>query len=126
MGTILWCRLQFEEVEAGSGSLDGRLQSVHRGKPFKLKPNLFRRSVIGHTRKGEVILSVTLDPIDLNALALGLSRGEEQGGLGLVEALNLDGGPSSQLRILGADESRQWDIAGLTGVADAIAIVPAE
>ena len=94
---------------------------VHRGKPFKLKPNLHRRTVIGHTPTGQVALIVTLDPIDLNSLAEALAKPTDKGGLGLEAALNLDGGPSSQLQIKG---QRGWSISGLTGVADAVAVFP--
>ncbi len=96
---------------------------VHAGAPFKLKPNLHRRTAIGHGADGRVVLLVTLDPVDLNDLAAGMARPTSEGGLGLVEALNLDGGPSTQLEI-DAEGASRWSLLGLTGVADAVAVFP--
>ena len=94
---------------------------IHGGETFKLKPNLHRRSVIGHTSDGMVVMVVTRDPIDLNTLAAALVKPVSRGGLGLHAALNLDGGPSTQMDLRGRGG---WRVAGISGVADAVGVFP--
>lgn len=93
---------------------------VQNGEPLKLKPNLHRRTVIGHDASGMVWLVVTRDPVELNVLAQALARAPSRDGLGLVAALNLDGGPSTQLHV--EDDRKAWDISGITGVADVVVV----
>ncbi len=91
------------------------------GAPLKLKPNLHRRSAIGHDAVGRIFIIATVDAVDLNTLASAMASPVDKGGLGLVGALNLDGGPSTQLYVRDASS---WKISGLTGVADAVLAFP--
>ncbi len=70
---------------------------VINGEIPKLKAGSSQRTAIGIARDGNIILMTVLKPIELKALATLLSKPELQGGLGCVNALNLDGGSSSQM-----------------------------
>lgn len=91
------------------------------GNRLHLREAEARRTVIGSDRAGQIVLLATPEAIGLNELSDLLARPETSGGLGLTHALNLDGGPSTQIHITETDG--RWDIRG-SGVADAIAVVP--
>ena len=63
-----------------------------------LKPQVARRAFIGLDARGRVVLGCT-GPTQVSApdFAAFLARPESEGGAGLVDALNLDGGSSAQL-----------------------------
>lgn len=63
----------------------------------QLKPNQSQKTAIGFNKAGDVILAMTLYPMEIHDLAKMMARAEAKGGLGCIEALNLDGGSSSQL-----------------------------
>lgn len=65
------------------------------GVPTPLKPQVAARTALGITRDGRVVALVSADfaPIGADDLAATLVD------LGAVDALNLDGGPSSQLHV---------------------------
>ena len=64
----------------------------------KLKDGLAQRSAVGITQNGKVILVVTQNlSLSTVTLATMMKNPETQGGLACYNALNLDGGSSSQL-----------------------------
>lgn len=71
---------------------------VINGRIPSLKPGLDERSAICINRNGQVIIAATENtPISTQTLAQTLDASEKDGGLGCYNALNLDGGSSSQL-----------------------------
>jgi uncharacterized protein YigE (DUF2233 family) len=88
-----------------------------------LKKQVSRRSALGITRHGRLILLTTRDSsTKADALAEFLSRSEREGGLDCLDALNLDGGPSSQFSV-------HWgDVDAITpggyGVPNCVAVFP--
>jgi uncharacterized protein YigE (DUF2233 family) len=70
---------------------------VVNGCPTSLKPQSSRRSAVGLTRDGKVLLAACDSSFDFPTFAQLLCRPENDGGLACVSALNLDGGPSTQL-----------------------------
>lgn len=69
---------------------------IGKGIP-KLKASNTAKTVLGLNRKGEVFIAVTLYPVEITELAKLMAKNERQGGLECTQALNLDGGHSSQL-----------------------------
>lgn len=70
---------------------------VVNGKIPRLKNESSQKTAVGITKSGEVILATTLFPLDITELARLMGKAEAKGGLGCVNALNLDGGSSSQM-----------------------------
>ena len=97
---------------------------VVAGKPNpRLKVQSARRSFIGLDAQGRVILGTTgPSVVDAREFAAFLAKPEADGGAGLVEALNLDGGSSSQLHVRGAPDG-DIDFPGIP-VPTFIAIMP--
>lgn len=69
---------------------------VKNGWALKLKNNLSRKSAVGIGQNGALYLLATTGPVAMQDWANFLATPENQGGLGLKEALNLDGGSSTQ------------------------------
>ena len=69
------------------------------GKPLKFKPGVNRRTVIAHDRQGRVIVLASAGVISLADLAAWLVLPQARGGLGVVGALNLDGGSSTMFEL---------------------------
>lgn len=66
--------------------------------PKKLKPQVVRRSAVALDGSGRVVLLCTRSSrVSAGLLGRFLGLDESKGGLGCRDALNLDGGPSSQL-----------------------------
>jgi uncharacterized protein YigE (DUF2233 family) len=98
-----------QAVQVGPRLLSG-------GRVARLKPQSARRSVVGLDRAGHVVLAVTTrGEADATELAELLGRG-----VGLVDALNLDGGGSTQLYLRGGgleqDERGLWPVPIALGV----------
>lgn len=89
--------------------------------PVKLKPQVARRTVVCVKSPKEVVLLVT-EAIDARPLAEWLAREERRGGLGCVDALNLDGGPSSQLSVQAGN--RSLEVRGGWPVPNGLVVVP--
>jgi len=88
----------------------------------KLKPGFDQRTALGITRKGRVILLVTEElELSTTQLARIMRRSTAQGGLGCIDALNLDGGSSTQLYVSAG--SFKLEIPGFM-VADAVLVLP--
>ncbi|NKB46269.1 MAG: phosphodiester glycosidase family protein [Legionellales bacterium] len=93
------------------------------GRIPKLKPGLAERSVICIDHKQRILLAITQNvPITTEDLAEQLRQPTHKGGLGCYQALNLDGGHSSQL-FAHVDQFR-LSITGFSAVTDALIVLP--
>ena len=70
---------------------------VVNGKIPKLKTKSSRKTAIGINLRGEVIIAVSGLAIPIQDLAQLFLKPEKQGGLGCLNAMNLDGGSSTQM-----------------------------
>jgi uncharacterized protein YigE (DUF2233 family) len=87
---------------------------VVEGRATALKPQRARRTMIGIDGQGRVVLAVSVLPLSLSEAADFLIA------QGVVSALNLDGGPSSQLYYPGAGVA----LESFSSVANAIGVFP--
>jgi uncharacterized protein YigE (DUF2233 family) len=94
---------------------------VVNGRPTPLKPQTSRRSAVCVHRDGRVTLLVT-GAVEAGDLARFLAAPAAGGGLACADALNLDGGPSTQLAARAGDFS--LDVAGGWPVPNAVAFLP--
>jgi uncharacterized protein YigE (DUF2233 family) len=95
------------------------------GELLRLRPNLAARTVMGVDWEGRLVVVVMRGEVTLDALAQALRAPVGAGGLRLRSALNLDGGPSSQVVFPQHPEAqRALGLAGQSGVADMVALVP--
>jgi hypothetical protein len=95
---------------------------VVNGKALQLKPQVSRRTSICLPGDGTVMLVVFPTAISLSDLAEALARPVAEGGLGCWSALNLDGGPSTQLSV--ATPALHLEVEGGWGVPNGLAILP--
>jgi hypothetical protein len=106
--------------------IDAGLQSGPRlvvaGRVLPLKPQSSRRTSVCLPGDGTVIIVVFTAPISLADLASNLARPTADGGLGCWSALNLDGGPSTQLSV--ATPALTMEEKGGWGVPNGLAILP--
>ncbi len=65
----------------------------------KLKPGSRPRTAIGITKNGHIILLTSLNPVELSKLAQTMLLSDKKGGLECENALNFDGGSSSQMEV---------------------------
>ncbi len=83
-----------------AGGVDQAIQAGPRlvvgGSPPKLKAERSQKSAVGIDGSGRLFRIVSEGGVEINELAQYLARPEKQGGLGLSQALNLDGGSSTQ------------------------------
>lgn len=92
---------------------------IINGKIPPLKPGRAERSALGISKDGRVIIVITdNNPLSTTELAQ-LMKGSQ---LGCLNALNLDGGSSSQLHA--KIDSFQLDVHGFSNVSDAIIVRP--
>lgn len=91
--------------------------------PNTLKSGIDSRTAIGITREKKVILLVT-DNLNLSTTALAkIMQGSQiEGGLDCYNALNLDGGSSTQL--YAKTDKFLLQVPGFSAVTDAIVIIP--
>jgi len=96
---------------------------VVNGAIPKLKPSLARRSGIGIKNNGNLIIAVSdNNQVSMENFAILFQKSEAKGGLECTDALNLDGGGSSQLYF-------NWngfklDVSGVSRIANAITVAP--
>ncbi len=108
-------------------SIEFAIQSGPRllvnGKIPALKPGLDNRTALCITKDKKVVLLATENlPISTGDLAKILGSNDKKGGLGCIDALNLDGGSSTQLY---ANVNRfKLKVSGFTTVSDAVLVVP--
>jgi hypothetical protein len=90
------------------------------GKVPGLKPQFAERSAV--CAQGNVVTLVASTKAEANAFARFLAGSPEKGGLGCLDALNLDGGPSTQLfvKLPGLELS----LPGGWGVPNALVVTP--
>lgn len=88
-----------------------------------LKPGMDDRSALGITQNGRIILLVSQNfPLSTTELAKIMQAPTDQGGLNCVDALNLDGGSSSQLY---ANVNQfSLNVPSFAIVSDAVLVVP--
>ena len=107
-------------------SIETALQSGPRlvvgGRALQLKPQVSRRTCLCLPGDGTVMIVVLPSPVSLSDLARNLVRPASEGGLGCWSALNLDGGPSTQLSV--ATPNLNLEIEGGWGVPNGLAILP--
>lgn len=78
---------------------------VVAGKPLTFKPGIARRTAIGFDDDRQLYWIATENVASLKDLAGFLAAEQQDGGLGLSNALNLDGGKSTMLRLTAAETS---------------------
>lgn len=101
--------------------LQGQPRLVKGGRVLQLKPQVARRTAV--CAEGRyVTFVVATKPVNATALARFLARPEGRGGLACEDALNLDGGPSTQLFARLGDLTVK--VPGGDGVPNALAAVP--
>ncbi len=90
---------QFKYERDISFAVQSRPRLVHEGLPIlSLKKQIAKRSFIGITRDDQIVVGITENSIAYaDDLAYILSLDEDSGGVNCKQALNLDGGTSSQL-----------------------------
>lgn len=102
-------------------ALQGQPRLVKGGRVEKLKPQVARRTAV--CAEGRyVTFVVATRPVDATALARFLARPQGRGGLACEDALNLDGGPSTQLFARLGDLT--VNVPGGDGVPNALVAVP--
>lgn len=93
------------------------------GKITSLKPGVANRTALGITADGKVILLATSHlPLALDELAQIMASPTDKGGLNCVDALNLDGGSSTQL--YAKVNNFKLNVPSLALVSDAVLVVP--
>ena len=95
---------------------------VVEGRVLKLKEKRSRRTALCVPGDGSLIIVVIPQAVSLLDLATSLARPVTEGGLGCWDALNLDGGPSTQLSLQTPPLS--LEIPGGWPVPNALAILP--
>lgn len=93
---------------------------VVNGKTLKLKEEFSPKSAVGIDRQGHLVLIATEGGIEINQFANWLAKREKAGGIGLWQALNLDGGSSTQF-FAKAGDLNLW-VSGLAKVPVALGI----
>ena len=91
------------------------------GRVLRLKPQLAERTAV--CAEGSSVTLVVSTKAETTAFAHFLAGPPEAGGLGCVDALNLDGGPSTQLVVKLPALTRS--LSGGWGVPNALVAVPA-
>jgi uncharacterized protein YigE (DUF2233 family) len=69
------------------------------GEVLSMKPHAARRTILCNTRDGRVVLAATAGPVMLSEMATIAARSAAEDGLSCHNALNLDGGSSTQLHV---------------------------
>jgi uncharacterized protein YigE (DUF2233 family) len=104
-------------------AVQGGPRLVIDGKIPNLKTGVANRTALGITENGDIILAVT-DGLLLSTQELAdiMSRKSDEGGFDCRNALNLDGGSSTQLYVLADDFNLR--VPGINQVTDAVLVVP--
>lgn len=112
---------QFQGRDNIDFAVQGGPRLIINGQIPSLKSGKADRTAIGITRDGRVILVVTDNfEMDTFELAAMMSASEKNGGLECINAINLDGGHSSQLYAAINDFFLQ--VTNLSAVTDAIIV----
>lgn len=95
---------------------------VVAGRVLSLKPQRARRTALCLRAPDDVVVVVTAGQLDTTEFAELLARAESAGGLGCRDALNLDGGSSTQLWF--EHGGRRIEVPAVAPVANAVALFP--
>jgi len=106
-----------DEITSMSEAIECGPVLVDAGVPARVKPQRARRSGIGIDRQGRVIVAVADGPVSLPEWAAFWASKQ---GLACRNALNLDGGPSTQMAV--RSSSQYIDVRGGWPVPDAIVV----
>ena len=90
------------------------------GKVQQLKPQIAERTAV--CAEGNFVILVVSTHVEATAFARFLADQPDQSGLGCVDALNLDGGPSTQLVV--KLPARTLSLPGGWGVPNALVVAP--
>lgn len=126
VGTKTYKRKNYRLKNQSLNAVQGGVWLVRDGKSrlrFKEKTRVERRSCIAMDKKGRVIMVATdtfFSGITLFDLARVLGTPEKNGGFGVVKAMNLDGGTSTQLLVRTQDEN--YMVRGFINVPSYIAV----
>ncbi len=112
----------FQPVDPIQTAFQAGPRLVVDGRPLKLKPQFGRRTALCVDAAEYVIIVVTESGILLADLAELMSRSPGAGGLGCINAMNLDGGSSTQATLL--HPVQPWDLIGGAKVPVALGIQP--
>ncbi len=115
-------RRDFEAPEGIDAAVQSGPRLVVGGKPLDLKPQIARRTAVCVDTSGRVLLLVSESGMLLEDLAALLARPTGEGGLGCRDALNLDGGASTQATLLMPGSI--WDLYGGSAVPVVLGIQP--
>jgi len=96
---------------------------VINGRIPSLKPGFANRSALGITKNGRVIIAITKNmPMTTTDFAKIMQKPTNKNGLGCINAINLDGGKSSQL--YARVNNFTLNIPNLATIADVVLVVP--
>lgn len=96
---------------------------IINGQIPNLKPGVDDRSALGITRDGQVIIVATENmPLTTEELAQIMAKPNNQGGLDCYNAINLDGGTSTQ--VYAQVQNFVLNVPGYKPVADAVLVLP--
>lgn len=110
---------QFQNAPGTSFAIQTGPRLLINGKIPTLKPGRAERTALGINRQGEVILIVTeYNPLTTTELAQLLQKAP----LNCIQALNLDGGSSSQLYT--KTDNLTLSVHGFSQVSDGIIVTP--
>jgi uncharacterized protein YigE (DUF2233 family) len=115
---------QFKNTHGIEFAVQSGPRLIVNGKiPLTLKPGTDSRTAIGINQSKQIILVVT-DNLSLSTtqLAKTMAASQIEGGLGCINALNLDGGSSTQLYAKYGNFN--LNVAGYSAVTDAILVLP--
>jgi uncharacterized protein YigE (DUF2233 family) len=100
--------------------VQGLPRLVVAGQVQRLKPQLAERTAV--CAEGRVVVLVATTIVETTAFARFLADAPDKGGLGCRDALNLDGGPSTQLVV--KLPTLALSLAGGWGVPNALVAAP--
>lgn len=114
---------EFKKEPSVSTAIQSGPRLLINGSIPRLKPSLAERSAVCIDANGEVVLIAT-ENLFLSTAEFSqyLGKGDSQGGVGCVDALNLDGGSSTQM--YAHVNSFELGVSGLNEVANALAVYP--
>lgn len=113
---------EFQPLDPVEAAFQAGPRLVVDGRPLKLKPQFGRRTALCIDTAEHVIVVVTESGILLADLAEIMARSPGDGGLGCVDAMNLDGGSSTQATLL--HPNHPWDLIGGANVPVVLGIQP--
>jgi len=109
-----------------SGDMEMAVQAGPRlvvdGKIPALKPSEAKRSGIGIRTDGHIVIAASESELSIEEFAQTFQKSEEEGGLGCLNALNLDGGGSTQIYFNWKEF--ELDQPGTSFITNAVTVFP--